>query len=195
MPARDYASTRFSPLDQINASMSASFRRPGCFRWEPRAAGGGAARHRGYALYHQLLSEQGFRARFDDGRTEVDLIPKPNRAAQGVACCDVVTRGLAYDDGKIFLVTLDNHVVALDAKRGREQWVTKTGDIKLGETTTAAPFVVKGNVFVGISGGEMGVRAASPPSTRRPARSTTSPIRPGPTRTCSSGRNSSRSTI
>jgi lanthanide-dependent methanol dehydrogenase len=36
--------------------------------------------------------------------------------------------------------------------------VTKTGDINLGETTTAAPFVVKGKVFVGISGGELGVR-------------------------------------
>ncbi len=75
-----------------------------------------------------------------------------------MACCDVVTRGIAYDNGKIFLVTLDNHVVALDAKTGKEQWATKTGEINLGETTTAAPFVVKGKVFVGISGGELGVR-------------------------------------
>ena len=69
-----------------------------------------------------------------------------------------MTRGIAYDNGKIFLVTLDNHVVALDAKTGKEQWATKTGEINLGETTTAAPLVVKGKVFVGISGGEMGVR-------------------------------------
>ena len=88
----------------------------------------------------------------------MDLHSKHNRAAQGVACCDVVTRGIAYDNGKIFLVTLDNHVVALDAKTGKEQWATKTGEINLGETTTAAPFVVKGKVFVGISGGELGVR-------------------------------------
>ena len=70
----------------------------------------------------------------------------------------MVTRGVAYDSGKIFLVTLDNHAVALDAKTGKEQWATQTGEINLGETTTAAPFVVKGKVFVGISGGEMGVR-------------------------------------
>ena len=47
---------------------------------------------------------------------------------------------------------------ALDAKTGKEQWATQTGDINLGETTTAAPLVVKGKVFVGISGGELGVR-------------------------------------
>ena len=92
------------------------------------------------------------------GELKWTYIPNQDPAAQGVACCDVLTRGLAYDDGKIFLVTLDNHAVALDAKTGKELWATKTGDINLGETTTAAPFVVKGHVFVGISGGELGVR-------------------------------------
>ena len=55
-------------------------------------------------------------------------------------------------------MTLDNHVVALDAKTGKEQSATKTGEINLGETTTAAPLVVKSQLFVGISGGELGVR-------------------------------------
>ena len=50
----------------------------------------------------------------------MDLWPHRIVAAQGVACCDVVTRGLAYDKAKIFLVTLDNHVTALDAKTGKE---------------------------------------------------------------------------
>ena len=84
--------------------------------------------------------------------------PKPNPAAQGVACCDVVNRGIAYDNGKIFLATLDNHAVALDAKTGKELWHTKLGDINKGETITMAPLVVKGKVLVGNSGGEMGVR-------------------------------------
>jgi hypothetical protein len=46
------------------------------------------------------------------------------------------------------VVTLDNHDVALDSKSGRKPWVTKTGDINLDETATAAPFVVKDQVFV-----------------------------------------------
>jgi lanthanide-dependent methanol dehydrogenase len=41
-------------------------------------------------------------------------------ALQGVACCDVVSRGAAYDDGKIFYNTLDDQTVAVDANTGRE---------------------------------------------------------------------------
>jgi len=84
--------------------------------------------------------------------------PKPESAAQGVACCDVVNRGPAYADGRIVFNTLDNHVVAVDAATGKELWKTKVGDINTGETMTMAPLVVKGKVLVGNSGGEMGVR-------------------------------------
>ena len=79
-------------------------------------------------------------------------------SAQGVACCDVVNRGAAYADGRVFFNTLDNHTVAVEAASGRELWKTKLGDINLGETMTMAPLVVKGKVLVGNSGGEFGVR-------------------------------------
>jgi lanthanide-dependent methanol dehydrogenase len=84
--------------------------------------------------------------------------PKPEAAAQGVACCDVVNRGAVYDNGRIYYNTLDDHVVAVDAATGAEVWKTKVGDINIGETMTMAPLVVKGKVLVGNSGGEMGVR-------------------------------------
>ncbi|HEX7890146.1 MAG TPA: methanol/ethanol family PQQ-dependent dehydrogenase [Ramlibacter sp.] len=84
--------------------------------------------------------------------------PKPDAASQGVACCDTVNRGAAYAEGRLFFNTLDNHTVALDATTGKELWRTKLGEIKLGESMTMAPQVVKGKVFVGNSGGEMGVR-------------------------------------
>jgi lanthanide-dependent methanol dehydrogenase len=84
--------------------------------------------------------------------------PKPRSEAQGVACCDVVNRGPMYADGKIVFNTLDDHVVAVDAASGKELWKTKVGDINTGETMTMAPLVVKNLVYVGNSGGEMGVR-------------------------------------
>src|SRR3954469_7868953 len=84
--------------------------------------------------------------------------PKPLAAAQGVACCDVVNRGVAYADGRVFMNTLDNQTIALDAKTGKELWRVQLGDIKLGETMTMAPLVVKDKVLVGNSGGEFGVR-------------------------------------
>jgi lanthanide-dependent methanol dehydrogenase len=84
--------------------------------------------------------------------------PKVVSEAQGVACCDVVNRGAAYAGGKVFFNTLDNHTVAVDASTGKQVWKTKLGDISRGETMTMAPLAAKGKVFVGNSGGELGVR-------------------------------------
>jgi PQQ-dependent dehydrogenase (methanol/ethanol family) len=84
--------------------------------------------------------------------------PRVDPASQGVACCDVVNRGEAYDNGKIFFNTLDNHTIAVDAKTGKEVWVAKLGEITKGQTLTMAPLVADGKVFVGNSGGEMGIR-------------------------------------
>jgi PQQ-dependent dehydrogenase (methanol/ethanol family) len=84
--------------------------------------------------------------------------PKPLLAAQGVACCDVVNRGAAYENGLVVFNTLDNRTVAVDAETGKERWVTQLGDINKGETITMAPLIAKGKVLVGNSGGEMGVR-------------------------------------
>ena len=84
--------------------------------------------------------------------------PKPSASSQGVACCDVVNRGVAYDNGRVFMNTLDGQAIAVDAATGREVWRTKLADITKGETVTMAPLVAKGKVLVGNSGGELGVR-------------------------------------
>jgi PQQ-dependent dehydrogenase (methanol/ethanol family) len=84
--------------------------------------------------------------------------PKQDPATIPIACCDVVNRGAAYADGKIFFNQLDAHTVALDAKTGKELWKVQQGDPKQGQTITMAPLVVKDKVITGISGGEFGVR-------------------------------------
>lgn len=84
--------------------------------------------------------------------------PHADPRSQGVACCDVVNRGASYSQGKIVYNTLDDHTVAVDAKTGKLDWETTIGSIRYGETITMAPLVVHGIVYVGISGGEMGVR-------------------------------------
>jgi lanthanide-dependent methanol dehydrogenase len=93
-----------------------------------------------------------------DGELKWRYDPKPDPSSQGVACCDVVNRGAAYWEGRIYYNTLDAHTVAVDAKTGQEVWKTKVGDINKGESMTMAPLVVKGKVLVGNSGGEFGVR-------------------------------------
>ena len=65
------------------------------------------------------------------------------------------SRGLAVAYGKIYFGTLDNHVVALDAKTGREIWDVEVQDVRqCGCNITSAPLVVKDKVIVGNTGGE-----------------------------------------
>jgi alcohol dehydrogenase (cytochrome c) len=73
-------------------------------------------------------------------------------------CCGHVNRGLAILGDRLFMATLDGHVIALDRKTGNLLWDTEAGDPRLGYTFTVAPLVVKKKVIVGVSGGEYGVR-------------------------------------
>ena len=74
------------------------------------------------------------------------------------ACCDVVNRGVAYWDGRVYVGTLDGRLVALDAKTGAEIWSVLTVDSTKPYTITGAPRVVKGKVLIGNGGAEFGVR-------------------------------------
>ena len=84
--------------------------------------------------------------------------PRQEAGVAALMCCDTVSRGLAFADGKIFLYQADTTLVALDAATGALQWSVKNGDPTKGATGTSAPFVVKDKVMVGVSGGEYGVR-------------------------------------
>jgi len=72
-------------------------------------------------------------------------------------CCDVVSRGVAAWNGKIYVGTFDGRLVALDAATGKPVWSVVTGDAT-NLTITQAPRVIKGRVVIGMSGGEYGIR-------------------------------------
>jgi len=74
------------------------------------------------------------------------------------ACCGILNRGVAVYDGKVYRTTLDAHVVALDAKTGKQLWKSKAADYQDGHAQTGAPLVVNGVVMTGIAGGEYGTR-------------------------------------
>ena len=73
-------------------------------------------------------------------------------------CCDVVSRGVAAWNGKIYVGTFDGRLVALDAATGKPVWSVVTGDQSKSFTITQAPRVIKGRVLIGMSGGEYGIR-------------------------------------
>jgi lanthanide-dependent methanol dehydrogenase len=160
-PAKDYASTRFSELDQITLQSVKQLGVRGTFSTgvlRGHEAAPLVVNNTMYIvtpfpniLYALDLTKPGT-------PTKWKYEPRPLGASQGVACCDVVNRGAAYANGLIFYNTLDNRTVAVDATTGLEKWVATLGDINTGQTITMAPLVVKDKVLVGNSGGEMGVR-------------------------------------
>ena len=83
--------------------------------------------------------------------------PKPLPIALGKACCDAVLRGWAIGGGKLVYNLLDDHTIALDLKTGKELWRTELANVANGVTMTSSAFIVGNKVFVGNSGGEMGV--------------------------------------
>jgi quinohemoprotein ethanol dehydrogenase len=74
------------------------------------------------------------------------------------ACCDVVNRGVAVWQGKVFVGSFDGRLIALDAATGRKLWDVNTVDRTKPYTITGAPRVVKGKVIIGNGGAEFGVR-------------------------------------
>lgn len=84
--------------------------------------------------------------------------PNVDRAVGVNACCDVVNRGVAVYDGKIYVGVIDGRLQALDAETGEVIWSTVTVDQSKPYTITGAPRVVDGKVLIGNGGAELGVR-------------------------------------
>ncbi len=161
MPAKNYASTRYSELSEINEANVKNLQVAFTFS---------TGVNKGQEAAPLVVNDTMYIVTpFPNIVYALDLKkpgapmkwkfePNPEPASQGVACCDVVNRGAAFYAGRIYFNTLDDHTIAIDAATGKEVWNTKIGDINVGETITMAPLMVKGKVLVGNSGGELGVR-------------------------------------
>jgi len=78
-----------------------------------------------------------------------------------VVCCGIVNRGAAIYEGMIIRALMDNRLVALDAKTGKEAWTTKSPDpvtTANGYAMTGAPLIVNGVVITGVAGAEFSHR-------------------------------------
>ncbi len=168
MQSGDYANTRYSPLKNIDKDnvgdlqVAWSFS-TGVLRGHeggPLVIGDTMFVHTPFPniVYALDLSEDGAIKWKYEPRQDANVIP--------VMCCDTVNRGVAYvpaegdQPAKVILHQADTSVVALNAETGEQLWSVKNGDASKGETGTAAPLVVKDKVYIGISGGEFGVRGS-----------------------------------
>ena len=73
-------------------------------------------------------------------------------------CCGPVNRGFAMLGDRLYMGTLDAHLVALDRKTGAVIWDVAVGDLKKANAITAAPLVVKNKVIIGVAGGDFSSR-------------------------------------
>lgn len=161
MPAKDFANTRYSALDQITPANIANLRVAWTFADGSNQGHEGAPIVVGRTMYivspfpNRLyaldLSKEGAPIKWE-------YAPPYLNAAKGVACCDWVNRGPMFADGKIFFTMLDGQVVAVDTATGKAAWRVRIAEINRGESITMAPLVVRGKVLVGNAGGEFGVR-------------------------------------
>jgi alcohol dehydrogenase (cytochrome c) len=84
-------------------------------------------------------------------RTQVELESGIQRSA--------FNRGApAIYNGKLFRVTVDNHVLALDMQTGKQLWNQKFADAKDGYYSTSAPIIANGVLISGVAGGESTTR-------------------------------------
>src|SRR6516164_2021614 len=160
MPAGDYANTRYSTLNQINAGNVGKLQVAWTFSTGVLRGHEGAPLVIGNVMYvHTPFPNIVYALDLNnDGKIIWKYEPKQDPSVIPVMCCDTVNRGVAYADGMIFLHQADTTVVALDAKTGKEVWKVVNGDPKKGETNTATVLPVKDKLIVGISGAEFGVR-------------------------------------
>ena len=134
MYGRDYDNTHFSPLKQITKGNVGKLKLAYTLQLGALRSNESTPIVIGDTMY--LSSSSGPKTVFAlDAKTgairwryEPDM---PGDTAQ-YGCCDVVSRGVSYGNGKIFVGRLDGRLAALDAKTGEELWNIKVVDYKAG---------------------------------------------------------------
>jgi quinohemoprotein ethanol dehydrogenase len=85
--------------------------------------------------------------------------PEWNGKVTRGSCCDMVNRGVAVWQGKVYVAALDGVLYALDARNGQVLWQADTIDDKRrGYSVTGAPQVAGNVVVIGNGGAEFDAR-------------------------------------
>ncbi|MGE8441962.1 MAG: PQQ-dependent dehydrogenase, methanol/ethanol family [Comamonas testosteroni] len=155
----DYAETRYSRLDQINAANVKDLGLAWSYNLEstrgveatPVVVDGIMYVSASWSVVHAIDTRTGQRIWTYD--------PQVDRSTGFKGCCDVVNRGVALWKGKVYVGAWDGRLIALDAATGKEVWHQNTFEGQKGSLTiTGAPRVFKGKVIIGNGGAEYGVR-------------------------------------
>jgi len=173
MNAGNYWQTRYSPLQQIDASNvdrlalawyydTGSL--PGTLEASPVISNGTLYGTVTWGVVFAVDAGTGKqRWRWDPQVGHQNFPPgsagNPNKVRTGPSlCCGPGNRGVAVYGDKVYVGTLDARLVALDAGTGKVDWEVQTADKNTDYSITGAPLIVKGKVIIGNGGGEFAVR-------------------------------------
>jgi quinohemoprotein ethanol dehydrogenase len=153
-----YSEQRFSGLDQINTHTVAKLAPAWSFDFDtyrgqeatPIVVDGVMYVTTAWSKVYALDAKTGRQIWYYDPQVPGSAGPKP--------CCDVVNRGAAVYEGKVYVGTVDGRLIALDAGTGKLVWSVLTVDPKWMHSITGAPRIAHGKVFIGNGGGEFGGR-------------------------------------
>lgn len=155
----DYAETRYSRLDQIHAGnvqqlglvWSYNLASTRGVEATPVVVDGVMYQTASWSVVHAIDART--------GRKIWTYDPQIDPALAKNGCCDVVNRGVALWQGKVYVGAFDGRLIALDAATGQVVWQKNTLEGHRGSyTITGAPRVIRGKVIIGNGGSEYGVR-------------------------------------
>jgi alcohol dehydrogenase (cytochrome c) len=158
MYRRDYAGSGYAPFDEINAGNVAGLKPAWDHEDDLQVGYESPPVVNGNYLYVTTPRSRVLAFEASSGKLLWKYEHDLGDTGLKTVCCDVVNRGVALYQDKVYFATLNNDVVALDAKTGKVAWKKKLEKPDLGYAMTLAPLVVKGKVVVGVSGGEYGAR-------------------------------------
>lgn len=155
---RDYQTTRYSPLQQVNQSNVKNLKPVWNLSFGVLDGQDSQAVVVNGTIYVTSSYNKVFAVEAATGK----VIWKYERELPGDVfpklCCDVVNRGVAVYKNKVYLASLDAHIVALDNQTGKVVWDKKMGDYTYAETFTIMPMALRNKIIFGTAGAEYGVR-------------------------------------
>src|SRR5437667_6551501 len=166
----DYTGQRHSPLKQLTPQNVAGLVPQWVFQTDVPGLPGRGLENTPLVvdgiLYVTGNNNQAWAIDGSTGRPMWSLRPRLPANFSASVCCGPVNRGFGILGDRLYMGTLDAHLVALDRKTGEVIWDVAVGDLKNANAITAAPLVVKNKVIIGVAGETSRAAATSMPTMR-----------------------------
>jgi alcohol dehydrogenase (cytochrome c) len=159
LPGGSYNGQRFSPDTQINTGNVAHLAVRWLHQFPPSAA---AAEATSVVVGNYLfMTRPPLNVYALDARTGQEAWHYERAVPSGIrVCCQATNRGVAVLGGRVYMGTLDAHLIALNATTGALEWDQVVANYKEGYSITSAPLPIADLIVTGIAGGEFPTRGS-----------------------------------